>query len=433
MSRINLRRRSNLTGGIPMGSLPLQIRGKDYCRACDSPNLFSVLDLGELPIANELWKVENFSKEEFPLHLRICEDCGLGQVEDVVTPDRLFSDYRYLSSVSTSFSLHAKNYCDDIIQTVSLSPDDLVIEIASNDGYLLRHFIDRGIQVLGIEPAANIAQQANDSGIRSLNKFFGSDLAKEILSEYGNPKLVVANNVLAHVPDIQDFIFGISILMGAETTATIENPSLSNFLKGDQFDTIYHEHYSYLTAFSVDKLARSVGLELFKVEEIETHGGSLRYWLRKSTDQDTISNEVRDYIDAEVARGLLDGAKWKDFASATEKTISDFRNWVEESLSTGRRIYGYGAAAKASTLLNSAKIKPNAIIAIADNSPEKQDRFMPVMGAPIISATDLYASSVTDIVIFPWNIIPEILSEIRLNLPASVKIWRAVPNLEEVV
>ena len=407
-------------------------RGKKFCRGCLSNRLFSALDLGELPIANELLSNPKIPVEKFSLHLRICEECGLGQVADVVTPERLFRDYRYLSSMSSTFLEHAREYAMKRIQEGLFEPGDWVLEIACNDGYLLKNFVEFKIKVLGIEPAENVAVISENLGIETVSEFFSSELAKKILKDKGFPKLIVANNVLAHVPNPMDFIKGLSILCGSNTLISIENPSLSNILIGMQFDTVYHEHYSYLTASSVSNLSKKVELQLFKVEQINIHGGSNRYWLRKNLPERVVENSAIELINLEKSQGLFEVAAWIDFSANINRLIENLRAWLIESDGKNQRIFGYGAAAKASTLINAVGESAKNIIAIADLSEEKQDRYMPSRGIPIISPDELFTSNPTDIIIFPWNIKSEITSYLRKNLKTLVNIWCAIPELEKL-
>ena len=233
-------------------------RGGVFCRGCLGINLFSGLDLGELPIANELLKSSEGTLEKFPLHLRVCSECGLGQVADVVTPERIFRDYRYLSSMSTTFLQHASDFVSQRVQEGVFLPGDWVLEIASNDGYLLKNFLSYGIKAIGVEPAENVAEISRGLGIHTISEFFSSNLAEELLVSHGYPKLIIANNVMAHVPDLIDFVKGLSVLCGPETQISIENPSLANILIGMQFDTIYQEHYSYLSASAVARISASL-------------------------------------------------------------------------------------------------------------------------------------------------------------------------------
>lgn len=407
-------------------------RGKDFCRGCNGVELFSVLDLGELPIANELWPTQDEPREIFPLHLRICSVCGLGQVEDVVTPSRLFRDYRYLSSISTSFVEHARSFAVDSRARLDLQPDDWVLEIASNDGYLLKHYRDMGIQVLGIEPAENVAQIASDAGISTISEFFCLALAQQLVERYGHPRLIVANNVMAHVPDLQDFISGLAAFAGPRTVISVENPSLMNLIINDQFDTIYHEHYSYLTAHSVARIVENFGLELFDLHLISTHGGSNRYWLRSSSSTEPKSNVVDLHIESEISHGLFDREAWHAFSDEVKNILGDFVSWLKSSFDEGKKVVGYGAAAKASTLLNGAGVDREWFVAIADASHEKQGRFMPTEGIPIISPQEMFELKPTDVVIFPWNIQDELIQLIKGGSRTDTRIWRVIPHLEQI-
>ncbi len=388
--------------------------------------------MGLLPIANELWLDIDYEEEVFPLHLRICRNCGLGQVEDVVSPERLFSDYRYLSSTSSLFSEHAKLFVQSVLKSGLIKEGDWVLEIASNDGYLLKHFVESKISVLGIEPAENISLVSESLGIPTLNTFFSSQTSKQILEERGYPKLIIANNVLAHVPDIQDFLLGIATLCGDETQISIENPSLLNILHLNQFDTIYHEHYSYLSVNSVHRLSSNFGLELFDVKEINTHGGSNRYWLRRQKEVREIPRVIEGLIQSELGQGLLSQPHWDQCAQNVEKILIELNEWLSSCSRDGRKVCGYGAAAKASTLLNAAKIERGRLEFIADGSIEKQGRRMPIKGFPIVSPIEMLESNPTDVLIFPWNISSEIASLIREVSPKSIRIWQAVPNLREI-
>jgi hypothetical protein len=414
-------------------SLPfIEGRGAIYCRGCLGENLFSALDLGLLPIANELLLNEESEIQKFPLHLRICSNCRLGQVADVVTPERIFRDYRYLSSMSTTFLMHASDFVAQVVQQEIFLKNDWVLEIASNDGYLLKNFLPLGIESIGIEPAENVAQKARDLGIHTISEFFSNALANELFEKHGFPKLIIANNVMAHVPDLTDFIKGLATLCGPDTQISIENPSLSNILIGMQFDTIYHEHYSYLSAASVARLGQMHGLNLFKVEQLNIHGGSNRYWLKKMDRNNNIESSVEALIDLESEYGLFNPKEWEHFSSRVSKVLTDFLEWLQVGEENHRRIYGYGAAAKASTILNSIDVPPNLVRAIADLSLEKQQRFMPPHGIKIISPNELFLEKPTDVIIFPWNIKSEIANFIRLNLGDEVRLWCAIPEMHQV-
>ena len=403
-----------------------------FCRGCLGGNLFSGLDLGELPIANELLKSSEGSLEKFPLHLRVCSDCGLGQVADVVTPERIFRDYRYLSSMSTTFLKHASDFVNQRVQEGMFAPGDWVLEIASNDGYLLKNFLPFGIMAIGVEPAENVAEISRGLGIHTISEFFSSHLAKELLIKHGYPKLIIANNVMAHVPDLIDFIKGLAILCGKETQISIENPSLTNILIDMQFDTIYHEHYSYLSASAVATISRNNGLQLFKVDDLSIHGGSNRYWLRALSENGLVDTSVDSVVKYEKLCGLFDESEWKHYSIKVSRILQDFRKWLSGGVEKGLRIYGYGAAAKASTILNSINLEAGLITAIADASLEKQNRFMPPHGIRIISQQQLFAAKPTDIVIFPWNIKSEIANYLRANLGEGIRLWCAIPEMHQV-
>lgn len=416
-----------------VASLPfIEGRGGVFCRGCLGRNLFTGLDLGELPIANELLKSMEGTLDRFPLHLRICSECGLGQVADVVTPERIFRDYRYLSSMSTTFLQHASKFVDERIKEGMFLPGDWVLEIASNDGYLLKNFLPLGILAIGVEPAENVAEISRGLGVHTISEFFSSQLARELLAKHGHPKLIIANNVMAHVPDLIDFIKGLSILCGPETQISIENPSLANILVGMQFDTIYHEHYSYLSASAVATISRKNGLHLFKVDELSIHGGSNRYWLRKFSDKNPIHSSVDAVIMYELECGLFERNEWANYSLKVSKILNDFRKWLSDSNKKGLKIYGYGAAAKASTILNSINLEAGLMTAIADASLEKQNRFMPPHGIKIISPQELFIEKPTDVVIFPWNIKSEIGNYLHSNLGNGVRLWCAIPEMHQV-
>lgn len=407
-------------------------RGEVFCRGCLGRNLFSALDLGELPIANELLLSQESNLEKFSLHLKVCVDCGLGQVADVVTPERIFRDYRYLSSMSTTFLQHALLYVEQRVEEKMFLPGDWVLEIASNDGYLLKNFLPYGIKAIGVEPAENVARISKGLGIETVSEFFSSQLATQLLSNHGYPKLIIANNVLAHVPDLVDFMRGLATLCGADTQISIENPSLVNILVGMQFDTIYHEHYSYLSASAVSRISKMNGLHLFKVEELSIHGGSNRYWLRKLAENNVTDASVEKTIKFEVDNGLFETITWASYATKVSKILKEFLHWLRSARESNRRVYGYGAAAKASTILNSIKIEEGLITAIADVSLEKQARFMPPHGIRIISPQELFSKYPTDVVIFPWNIKIEIANFLSSNLGSEVRLWCAIPGMHQV-
>jgi hypothetical protein len=407
-------------------------RGETYCRGCNSVSLQSCLDLGKLPLANELWKSQIHRIDLFPLHLRVCLDCGLGQVGEFVSPQRLFSDYRYLSSVSSSFIQHAKNFVDSLVETEKVKKGDWVLEIASNDGYLLQHFLPYEISVLGIEPATNVSEIAVGKGIPTINSFFTHSLALELLNEFGSPKLIIANNVLAHVPDMIDFLHGISTLADSNTLISIENPSLVNLLDANQFDTIYHEHYSYLSITSVSRIASKLGLNLIDFEQIQTHGGSNRYWLSKKLPSHAERKKIELQSQSELASGIVSKETWSKVSKRVRSLLLNFNQWILELSTEGFLVIGYGAAAKASTIINAAEIPIDGIKVIVDGSHEKQGRFMPAKGIPIISPDEIGKVNPTDIIIFPWNIADEIVKTIETFADGQIRIWTLIPEITRI-
>lgn len=418
---INLHESDNRTG-----------RGEVYCRGCSSTRLQSCLDLGTLPLANELWKTSNQTLELFPLHLRICQDCTLGQVGEFVSSKRLFSDYRYLSSISSSFTEHAKNFVTSILKKRKFEEDDWVLEIASNDGYLLQHFLVNGIKVIGIEPATNVCERARKLNIPTINDFFTERLALELLEKYGHPKMIIANNVLAHVPNIIDFLRGVFILADEDTLISVENPTLVNLLDANQFDTIYHEHFSYLTVSSVDKITKRLGFYLSDFEILKTHGGSIRYWLSKKEPSQAQQEKIGAQVCLELQQGILNQAVWQTVSTKVNKLLCDFRNLLLDLANENSIVIGYGAAAKASTIINAANIPSNSIKVIADQSNEKVGRFMPINGIPIVSPNTITQIQPTDIIIFPWNIAEEIVEVIDSLNCSQTRIWKLIPEIERL-
>ncbi len=401
----------------------------EVCRSCASNDVFLAIDLGELPISNELNQEARITTEVFPLRLQVCKNCSLGQVGSEILPTRLFSDYRYLSSVSSSFLFHAQQFCEGLLRSGMVSDGDLVMEIACNDGYLLKNFVGKNVKILGIEPSTNVSQKAKTQGIPVINDFFGSKLARQLVDEYGFPKIVIANNVMAHVPELQDFVNGLSILCGPETIVSVENPSILNILNGHQFDTIYHEHFSYLSCNSVDNISKRFGLTLFDLEELSTHGGSNRYWLKKGAAEksDTLLKQLQD----EKLSGISDEKTWKLTSESITKNLVGLREWLKQCYVAGETVIGYGAAAKASTLLNAADVPLEYLSEICDLSEEKIGRYIPKANYKVINYENFIKKIPDNVLIFPWNISKEISEQIKIDLPGS-KLWVAIPSLKRI-
>lgn len=408
---------------------PISNRGSVVCRGCDSKNLVSILDLGEQPLPAEYGMHADEVLDKFPLHLRICKSCGLGQLGEYVLPERIFHEtYPYLSSASEYWVNHATNFAIEMVNKLSLNKESLVIELGGNDGYLLSQFQKLGVSVLNVEPPENTAEIARQAGVPTISKFFGVDLANEILLEYGNPDLICVNNVYAHIPDQQDFTKGMEILSGDTTTITIENPSFDILLNNAFFDTIYHEHYSYLTAHSVDMVSKKCGLKLFHVDRLPTHGGSNRYWLSKSQVPD---DTVKTVLDEEKASGLFDEDKWKDFAARSNNAINGLREWFIEREKLGHVVVGYGAAHKGNTFLNAVGEASRTLKYVVDASHEKHGKFLPGSQVPVLSPEKLNSENPHDVLILPWNIADELSSNIK-KLAPDANIWVAQPSMKKL-
>lgn len=407
----------------------LSQRGLSVCRGCESKNLSSILDLGDQPLPAEYGLNACDVLDRFPLHLRICRDCGLGQLGEYVLPDRIFhKNYPYLSSASAHWVSHAKVFALDMTAKLSLDMNTLVIEIGSNDGYLLSHFKKLGISVLGVEPPENTAQIARLAGVPTISNFFGEKLAKELLVEYGHPRLMIVNNVFAHVPDLQDFTKGMAILADDSTIITIENPSFDILLNNSLFDTIYHEHYSYLSAHSVAAVAEKNGLTLFHIERLPTHGGSNRYYLSRSKQPD---DTVISVMMQEKKSGLFAEEKWNEFAFKSRQAIQGLRHWFEQNEEAGKTVVGYGAAHKGNTFLNAVGDKSRNLKYVVDASHEKQGKFLPGSQIPVLAPEQLNLANPTDVIILPWNIASELKLRVEVLAP-DARIWIAQPSITQL-
>ncbi|WP_318286006.1 class I SAM-dependent methyltransferase [Limnospira fusiformis] len=311
---------------------------------------------------------------------------------------------------------------------LGLNSKSLVIELASNDGYLLSEFQKLQIPVLGVEPAGNVASIAVKAGVPTLTEFFSANLAEKILAQYGHPRLIAANNVFAHIPDMHDFTKGMAILADDDTVITIENPSFCALLKNTLFDTIYHEHYSYLSAHAVRTVARSHGLELVHVDQLPTHGGSNRYWLSRSLPVD---ETVAATLQAEIKDGLFDADQWDAFAERARTAIDGLRQWFHERKQAGDIVAGYGAAHKGNTFLNAVGEASKTLIYVVDASVEKQGKFLPGSQVPVLAPEQLASGNPTDVLILPWNIASELSERIRTLAPKA-RIWVAQPELHQL-
>jgi SAM-dependent methyltransferase len=406
-----------------------------YCRVCGAPLTHSFVDLGATPLANRfLTQAQALAGPDrtWNLHARVCDVCLLVQLDTIVPADRLFSDYVYLSSVSTTWVEHARRYAASVIRRFGLRADSLVVEVASNDGYLLQHFVGAGIPVLGIEPAANIAAVARARGVPTEVCFFGAATARALAGRGLRADLLAANNVLAHVPDVAGFIAGVARVLAPNGVATFEFPHLLRLIEGVQFDTIYHEHYSYLSLLVVERLLKAAGLRAFDVERLATHGGSLRLFVCHAAAAFAELPTLPD-LRAEERAAKLDRVEGhENFAPRVAKVRRAFREFLAAERQAGRRVAGYGAAAKASTFLNTSGVTEAEMNFIADRSPAKQFRLVPGCRIPILPPDALLRERPDNVVILPWNLADEIAAELAPLRRQGTRLWIAIPELRPV-
>jgi SAM-dependent methyltransferase len=381
------------------------------CRHCHNNLQHVFLDLGFAPPSNDYLVREDLCAPEktFPLKLYVCDGCWLVQTEDYSRANELFSkDYAYFSSTSKSWLNHSAKYVEKISKDLGLSKDSFVIEIASNDGYLLKNFVTSGVPCLGIEPTDSTADAAEKIGVPVLRKFFGVKVANELANSDKKADLICGNNVYAHVPDINDFTEGLKIALKEGGVINLEFPHLMRLIENNQFDTVYHEHFSYLSLSTVGEIFSSVGLRIFDVEEISTHGGSLRIYGCHADDARSTTSAVVDLLANEVKFGLKALNVYQSFQAKANKVKNDFLLFLIEQKNLGKLIAGYGAAAKGNTLMNYAGLKNDLIDFVCDAAPSKQNKFMPGSHLPILQPSELANRKPDWVVIFPWNIAKEV-------------------------
>src|SRR5437588_7540495 len=350
----------------------------------------------------------------YPLHAYVCERCFLAQLEEFVAPSDLFSEYAYFSSYSDSWVEHARRYCELMCERFRFGPHSRVVEIASNDGYLLQHFVAKGVPVLGVEPAANVAEVAIGKGIPSVVKFFGTRTARELAAEFGKPDLLLGNNVLAHVPDLNDFVGGMKLLLAEKGVITMEFPHLLELMQHNQFDTTYHEHFSYLSFATVTEVFRHHGLTLFDVERIPTHGGSLRIYGRHTEDgSKPVSARAHELPAVEERFGLRRVETYAAFAAQVRETKRALLTFLIDAKRAGKRIVGYGAPGKGNTLLNYCGIGTDFLDFTVDRNPHKHGRYTPGMHIPIYPVSAIDEARPDYILILPWNLKDEIVAQMR--------------------
>jgi hypothetical protein len=388
------------------------------CRFCGRNLEQTLVDLGVQPLANTYVQPARAEEMEpfFPLHVRVCSACLLAQLPEFESPQNIFGDYAYLSSTSSSWVEHARQFVEHAIERFAVAPSELVVEIASNDGYLLRSFVERGHRVLGIEPAANVAAIAVAAGVPTVSRFFGTELARELRAEGKQARLLVGNNVLAHVPDINDFVAGLSLLLADDGVLSMEFPHLMRLLELNQFDTIYHEHFSYLSLLAVQRIFAQHGLRVFAVDELPTHGGSLRVFACPAAAARPTEASVERLLDAERSFGLAQMETYTSFAARVAEVKLSLLEFLIAKKRAGKKIVGYGAPAKGNTLLNYCGVRTDFLDYTVDKNPLKQGRLLPGTRIPIYGPEAISRTKPDFVLILPWNLKAEVaeqMAEIR--------------------
>ena len=420
---------------IPRTESPTSVGGaaQASCRFCAAPLSHTFVDLGMSPLCESYVSADHVNAMEafYPLHAKICESCLLVQLEEFVAPEAIFSEYAYFSSYSDSWVAHARAYVDMAIERFGLTKDSLVMEIASNDGYLLRHVIERGIPALGVEPAANVAAAAQALGVDTIVRFFGRECARDLVAEGRRPDLIVANNVMAHVPDLNDFVAGFEMLLADDGVVTIEVAYLLRLIEANQFDTIYHEHFQYFSCLTAQRVLAKHGLELFDVEELKSHGGSLRlYAQRKSTGRRPVGERVHELTARERALGYDTLEGHLAFTTQVEETKWSLLEFLIAERREGKHIAGYGAPGKGNTLLNYCGIRTDLLDFTVDRNPYKQGQFLPGTHIPIRPPEALEQDRPDDILILPWNLKEEIADQLSFTRDWGARFVVPIPRVE---
>src|SRR6266478_7422256 len=400
---------------LPSGSRSASPAGGAVaCRFCGNSLNHTFVDLGMSPLCQTHITPEHLNHMEpfYPLHAYVCERCFLVQLEEFVAPGDIFSEYAYFSSYAESWVEHARQYCELMCERFGVDRSSRVVEIASNDGYLLQHFVAKGVQVLGVEPAANVAEVAIKKGIPSVVKFFGSQTARELAAEFGKPDLLLGNNVLAHVPDLNDFVAGMKILLGEGGVITMEFPHLLELMQHNQFDTIYHEHFSYFSFTTVTEVFRRQSVTLFDVERLPTHGGSLRIYGRHTEDDSKpVSARALELLALEQRLGLTKLDTYAAFAEQVRETKRALLEFLIGAKRAGKRIVGYGAPGKGNTLLNYCGIGTDFLDFTVDRNPYKQGKYTPGTHIPIFPPEHIRETKPDFLFILPWNLKDEVIAQ----------------------
>lgn len=404
------------------------------CRFCDHPLENTFVNLGMSPLSNAYIKPQQINSAEkfYPLHAYVCNNCLLVQLEEFETPEEIFSDYAYFSSYSETWLDHAKKYTELVTARFNLNHNSQIVEIASNDGYLLQYFQQKGMSVLGIEPAANVAKVAETKGIPSLVKFFGVSTAEELVKAGKQADLLLGNNVLAHVPNLNDFVAGMKIVLKPAGIITMEFPHLLQLIKQNQFDTIYHEHFSYFSFLTVETIFAHHGIQLFDVQELPTHGGSLRIYGQHAGGKQPISDHLCRLKEQEILAGLDQLATYQGFSEQVKATKRNLLEFLINAKKQGKIIVGYGAPAKGNTLLNYCGVRTDFIDYTVDRSPHKQGSFLPGTHIPIYHPDQVKETQPDYLLILPWNIKREIIEQMAYIREWGGKFVVPIPKVEVI-
>ena len=404
------------------------------CRLCGSEQLRSFLDLGATPPCELFLPAEAVERPEmtYPLHVRVCEQCLLAQLPPLITPEETFTEYAYFSSFSTSWVEHARRFVDGAVQRLGLGPESFVVEVASNDGYLLQHVVERGIRCLGIEPSVNVGEAAREKGVPTFTAFLTPETGARVRAEHGPAQLVALNNVYAHIPDVVGFTRGLRSLVADDGWVSIEVQHLLTLVQRTQFDTIYHEHFQYYTVLTAQRALAAGGLALVDVELLDTHGGSVRLWARPAEIADEPSQAVRDVLAAEQAAGLHTAQGHDGFATAVSTVRDDLVAFLIDARRAGKTVVGYGAPGKGNTLLNYCGIRPDLLAYTVDRNPYKHGRFTPGTRIPVLAPEAIAADRPDYVLVLPWNLRAELTEQLSYVREWGGRLVFPIPTLEVV-
>ncbi|RSN56927.1 SAM-dependent methyltransferase [Amycolatopsis sp. WAC 04182] len=404
------------------------------CRLCGSAHLASVVDLGATPPCERFLTAEQLAEPEptYPLHLQVCTECWLAQIPPLITPEETFTEYAYFSSYSASWVEHAKTFVDGAVERLGLDDSSFVVEVASNDGYLLKHVVAQQIRCLGVEPSVNVGQAARDAGVPTKTAFLGPETGRAVRDEHGPADLIVANNVYAHIPDIIGFTHGLRAMVADDGWVSIEVQHLLTLIQDNQYDTIYHEHFQYYTVESARRALARGGLSVVDVELLPTHGGSIRLWARPDAVAGEPSERMTQVLDAEKAAGLHEMSGYTEFSERVTKVRLELNKFLTDAALEGKTVVGYGAPGKGNTLLNHCGIRPDVLRYTVDRNPYKHGRFTPGTRIPILPPERIEADKPDYVLVLPWNLREELTAQLSIVDGWGGKLVFPIPHLEIV-